>query len=152
MVRVPVRSVLRRKGSAFWCVSPDSLVYDAVAMMAERSIGALPVIDNGRLVGMVTERDYARKVALQSRSSKDTRVSDIMTSPVIFVTPEHTVEECLRTVTVERIRHLPVVDNGQVVGIVSIGDLVRQVVSTQGEIIQQLQEYICGQPSAHPAP
>jgi CBS domain-containing protein len=112
--------------------------------MAERSIGALPVIDGGRLVGMVTERDYARKVALQSRSSKETRVRDIMTTPVIFVTPSHTVEECLRTITLERIRHLPVVDNGQVVGIVSIGDLVRQVVSTQSEIIQQLQDYISG--------
>ena len=151
MVPVPIRSVLRRKGSALWCVSPEALVYDAVLMMAERSIGALPVIDNGRLVGMVTERDYARKVALQSRSSKDTRVSDIMTTPVISVTPDHTVEACLRTITLQRIRHLPVVDDGQVVGIVSIGDLVRQVVSTQSEIIQQLQAYISGQSPAHPA-
>lgn len=151
MVPVPIRSVLGRKGSALWCVTPETLVYDAVAMMAEKSIGALPVIANGRLAGMVTERDYAHKVALQSRSSKDTCVGDIMTSPAIFATPEHTVEECLRTMTLGRIRHLPVLDNGQVVGIVSIGDLVRQVVSTQSEIIQQLQDYICGH-SAQPAP
>ena len=133
-------------------MTPEALVYDAVVMMAEKSIGALPVIADGQLVGMVTERDYARKVALQSRSSKDTRVKDIMTSPVIFVTPAHTVEECLRTITLRRIRHLPVVENGQVVGIVSIGDLVRQVVSTQSEIIQQLQNYITGQSFVQPAP
>ena len=120
--------------------------------MAEKSIGALPVIDDGRLVGMVSDRDYARTVALQSRSSKDTRASEIMTNPVISVTSDQTVEECLRTMTVRRIRHLPVVERGQVVGIVSIGDLVRQVVSTQNEIIQQLQEYISGRSFVQPAP
>jgi IMP dehydrogenase len=127
-------------------------VYEAIAIMAEKSIGALPVIADGRLVGMMSERDYARKVALQSRSSRDTRVREIMATPVVSATPDQTVEECLRTMTVRRIRHLPVVDQGQVVGIVSIGDLVRQVVSTQSEIIQQLQEYISGRSFVHPVP
>jgi CBS domain-containing protein len=144
--------VLCRKGSEFWCVTPEALVYDAVVTMAEKSIGALPVIADGRLVGMITERDYARKVALQSRSSKETRVGEIMTTPAISVSSTETVEACMRTMTLNRIRHLPVVDDGQVVGIVSIGDLVRQVVSTQSEIIQQLQEYISGHSSAQPAP
>ena len=152
MVTVPIRSVLCRKGSALWCVTPEALVYDAVLIMAEKSIGALPVIADGQVVGMVTERDYARKVALQSRSSKDTRVSEIMTTPVISVTADETVEECLMTMTLRRIRHLPVVERGQVVGIVSIGDLVRQVVLTQSEIIQQLQNYITGQSFVQPAP
>lgn len=152
MVPVPIGSVLRRKGSGLWWVAPEASVYEAIAIMAEKSIGALPVIADGRLVGMMSERDYARKVALQSRSSRDTRVREIMATPVVSATPDQTVEECLRTMTVRRIRHLPVVDQGQVVGIVSIGDLVRQVVSTQSEIIQQLQEYISGRSFVHPVP
>ena len=139
-----VSSVLRRKDRKVLSISPDASVYDAIALMAENSIGALLVVADGKLVGILSERDYARKVVLQSRSSKDTRVHDIMTSPVVTVTPTHTVEECMRLMTDKRIRHLPVVEGSAIVGIVSIGDLVRSMLTVQGEIIQHLQQYING--------
>jgi CBS domain-containing protein len=148
MIPVPISSILRHKGNGVWSIAPDASVYQAIAIMAEKGIGALPVIADGQLLGILSERDYARKVVLQSRSSKDTLVSEIMTTPVVFVGPSNTVEDCMRTMTLQRIRHLPVVDEGRILGIVSIGDLVRKVISTQGEIIQHLQEYISGRPSA----
>ena len=147
MLPEAISSVLRRKGSdrKVLSISPDASVYEAIALMAENSIGALLVVADGVLTGILSERDYARKVVLQSRSSKDTRVADIMTSPVITVSPAHTVEECMRMMTERRIRHLPVVDGSTIVGIVSIGDLVRSVITVQGETIQYLQQYINGQ-------
>ena len=146
MLPEAVSSVLRRKGGdrQLLSIAPDASVYEAIALMAENSIGALLVVSNGVLVGIMSERDYARKVVLQSRSSKDTRVSDIMTSPVITVSPVHTVEECMRLMTDQRIRHLPVVEGSTIAGIVSIGDLVRSVITAQGETIQYLQQYING--------
>ena len=139
-----VSSVLRRKDRKVLTISPLASVYEAIALMAENSVGALLVVSDGMLVGILSERDYARKVVLQARSSKDTMVADIMTCPVTTVTPGHTVEECMRTMTDKRIRHLPVIEGTSIVGIVSIGDLVRSVITVQGEMIQQLQQYING--------
>jgi CBS domain-containing protein len=139
-----VGSLLQHKGRHVWSVSPDESVLEAISLMADKSIGALVVIADEKLVGIISERDYARKVVLQGKSSKDTRVQDIMSSPVFFVGPGHTVDECMRIVTDKRIRHLPVVQGEKVIGLVSIGDLVRRVISTQGETIQYLHEYIGG--------
>jgi CBS domain-containing protein len=144
MLPETVSSVLRRKGHRVLSVAPGASVYEAIAVMAENSVGALLVVADGMLVGILSERDYARKVVLQSRSSKDTLVSDIMSSPVVTVTPGNTVEECMRLMTDKRIRHLPVVEGTSIVGIVSIGDLVRSVITVQGEMIAQLQLYING--------
>lgn len=139
-----VHAILQHKGHHVWSVSPDDLVIEAVRLMAEKSIGALVVLADNRLAGIVSERDYARKVVLRGRASGDTRVREIMTSPVFSVGPDHTVDDCMRIVTAKRIRHLPVVRDDHVIGIVSIGDLVRSVISTQGETIQYLHEYIVG--------
>jgi CBS domain-containing protein len=147
MIPVPIGSILRHKGNAVWSIAPDASVYQAISIMAEKSIGALPVVAEGQLVGILSERDYARKVVLQSRSSKDTLVSEIMTTPVVSVSPSNSVEDCMRMMTLQLIRHMPVLEEGRIVGIVSMGDLVRQVISTQSEMIQHLQEYISGRPS-----
>ncbi len=142
-----VGSILQYKGHHVWSVSPDESVFQAISLMADKGIGALVVIADETLVGIISERDYARKVVLQGKSSKDTQVRDIMTSPVVSVGPNQTVDDCMRIVTTKRIRHLPVVEREKVIGIVSIGDLVRRVISTQGETIQYLQEYIVGRHS-----
>ena len=139
-----VTSILRHKGHDVWSVSPDESVFQAIRVMADKGVGALVVIAGERLVGIISERDYARKVVLQGKSSRDTPVRDIMTSTVVAVSPNHTVDDCMRIVTTNRIRHLPVVQGEKVVGVVSIGDLVQKVISMQGETIQYLQEYIVG--------
>ena len=129
-----------------YSTTPSSSVFDAVKLMAEKNVGALVVMEGGAIVGVVTERDYARKIVLMARSSKETPVREIMTSPVMYVQPDRTSEECMALMTEYRVRHLPVMDKGEVIGLVSIGDLVKDVISEQKFIIQQLEQYIAGRP------
>ena len=140
-----IESLLRTKGSnRVFSVSPEQSVYQAIEKMALEGIGAVLVIAEGKLVGIMSERDYARKVILKGHSSKDTPVSAIMTTPVVFVTPRNTVDECMAIMTNRRFRHLPVVENDRPVGIVSIGDLVRWTISGQAQAIEELEGYITG--------
>ena len=125
-------------------VTPSASVFDAVKLMAEKNIGALLVLEEQRIVGIVTERDYARKIVLMGRSSKETPVGDVMSSPVMYVRPDQTNEECMALMTDNRVRHLPVVDQGRLVGLISIGDLVKDIISEQKFIIEQLEHYIAG--------
>jgi CBS domain-containing protein len=141
----PVRLLLKQKGHAVWHVSPEACVYDAIELMAEKFVGALMVVSEGKLVGVISERDYARKVILQGKLSKETPVGEIMSSPAISVTPDQTVEDSMRIMTESHIRHLPVADNGEVVGVVSIGDLVKWMISAQQQTISQLHNYINSQ-------
>jgi CBS domain-containing protein len=140
-----VDAVLSNKGSTVWSIAPDATVFDAIELMAQKNVGALPVMDGDKIVGIVSERDYTRKVALKGKSSKQTFVKEIMFSPIIPATPEHTVEECLRMMTEFRVRHLPVMEGDHVVGIVSIGDLVNWTISAQHATISHLESYIAGQ-------
>jgi len=137
--------ILKKKGHDLWSVSPDATVYEAIEIMADKRIGALLVLTEGTLVGIVSERDYARKVILKGRSSKDTLVREIMTTPVICVQPGDSVDECMKIITEKRIRHLPVMEGEKVVGVVSIGDVVKWIMSAQEHTIQQLQNYVTGQ-------
>ncbi len=137
-----VGAVLKRKGKEIWFVSPDQTVYEAIERMADKAVGALLVISDSKLVGIISERDYARKVILKGRSSRTTLVQEIMTSPVIFVTSDQAVDECMDIMTRHRIRHLPIMENEKVLGVISIGDLVKWLVSEQEETIVHLQNYI----------
>jgi CBS domain-containing protein len=137
-----VRLVLNKKGSNVWQVSPEASVYDGIEIMADKHAGALLVVTEGKLVGVISERDYARKVILQGKSSKQTQVKEIMTSPAIFVTPEQTVQDCMRIMTDKHIRHLPVIEDDRILGVVSIGDLVKWMISAQQQTISQLHNYI----------
>ena len=141
---VTVRQLIERKGRDVWSIEPDASVFDAIKLMADKGIGALLVSNGGALVGILSERDYARKVILKGRSSKDTPVRDIMTSDVLVVSPERTMEECMALMTEKRIRHLPVIEDGKLVGVFSIGDVIKTMVSEQEFIIEQLENYIRG--------
>ena len=140
-----IDSVLKLKGRQVISVAPSATVYEAIEKMSEKGVGALLVMSEGKLAGIISERDYARKVILKDRSSKQTQVREIMTSQVITVTPTDTVEECMRVVTENRIRHLPVVDRERVIGVISIGDLVNWTITAHEETIGHLQSYIAGQ-------
>ena len=142
-----VSEILHHKGGAAWSVSPDATVFEAIQMMAEKNVGALLVTSGEKLVGIISERDYTRNVILKGKSSKQTAVREIITGKVISVTPAHSVEECLRLMTENRIRHLPVLDADKIMGVVSIGDLVNWIISAQTSTIHQLQTYIGGYPS-----
>ena len=139
-----IASVLTSKSSEIWWIEPTATVYKAIELMAERRVGALLVMSGGRLEGIISERDYARKVILLDRSSHQTQVQQIMTSPVITVAPDDTVNECMRIMTEHRIRHLPVAQGEKVVGVVTIGDLVKWIVTSHEETIEQLHAYISG--------
>ena len=137
-----VRQLLEGKSPEVFAVGPGSAVIDAIRLMAEKGIGAVVVMDGRQLVGILSERDYARKIVLHDRSSRTTKVSDIMTAKVVTVAPSEQVEHCLQLVTDYRIRHLPVVDGGGVIGVISIGDLVKSVIDEQAQKLDQLQQYI----------
>jgi CBS domain-containing protein len=139
-----VKEILDAKGHEIWSVHPDDTVYESLHQMSDKGIGSLLVMDGEKLVGIVTERDYARKVILEGKSSKDTTVQAVMTRKVLCVAPERTVDECMALMTDKRARHLPVVDHKQVVGVVSIGDLVKTLINEQQVLIDQLQHYISG--------
>lgn len=140
-----IRQLLRVKGSDVWYIKPEATVYEALEIMAEKDIGALLVLDKANsLIGIFSERDYARKVVLKGKSSKETTVHEMMTSEVIYVGPETTIEDCMTLITAKRVRHLPVLENNQVIGIVTIGDVVNKVISTQEFTINELEKYITG--------
>lgn len=140
----PISSLLHVKAAALWAVPPEATVFEAIKLMAEKNIGALLVMSGGQLRGIFTERDYTRKVALLGKTSKETQVSAVLTSNILTVTPAESVENCMRLMTENRVRHLPVLDGEKVAGIVSIGDLVNWIISTQNAEIEQLEQYIAG--------
>jgi CBS domain-containing protein len=139
-----VRQILDTKGGDVWSISPDQSVFDAIRMMADKGIGALLVLEGDELVGILSERDYARKVILKGRSSKETPVRDIMTSKVLYVGPDRTIDQCMAIITEKRIRHLPVMEGDRLLGVISSGDLIKAMISHQEFIIEQLESYIKG--------
>jgi len=138
------RQLLNEKGHEIYSVLPETMVYDAIKLMTEEKVGALLVIENNKLVGIISERDYTRKVILENRSSHETPVKDIMTSDVLTVTPDQTVEDCMKVMSEHHIRHLPVAENGQAIGIISMMDVVKNIISEKEIVIDQLEHYIAG--------
>lgn len=139
-----IKHVLAQKGRGVHAIHPDATVFDALKLMAENNIGSLAVMENGTLVGLITERHYAREIILKGRTSPGTRVRDVMSKRVVFARPDQSVEECMAIMTAKAVRHLPVLENGHLVGLVSIGDLVKSVIGDQQFIIEQLEHYIHG--------
>lgn len=142
-----ISSIIKNKGANVWTISPDATVFDAILMMSEKNVGALLVTENEQLVGIISERDYTRKVAVKGRSSKQTAVREIITNEPVTAAPTDTVEDCMREMTTHRVRHLPVLENGRIVGVVSIGDLVNWTISAMDVAIDQLESYIHGNPA-----
>lgn len=142
----PVRELLRIKGQETWSVSPDTPVYDALKLMAEKNVGALLVLDGDKLAGILSERDYARKVILKGKASKNTPAREIMSENVVCVTPKQSVAECMALMTDKHFRHLPVIEDDKLVGVISIGDVVKAIISEQKFVIEQLEHYIAGAP------
>ena len=141
-----ISEILSLKGATVWSISPNATVYEAVQLMADKNVGAVLVTEGEKLVGIISERDYTRKVVLKGKSSKTATVKEILSSHVIHVSPSHTVEDCMRLMTDHHVRHLPVLDEDKIVGIISIGDLVNWIISAQHTAISQLQTYITGVP------
>jgi CBS domain-containing protein len=139
-----VSAILAHKGSAVWSIAPNATVFDAIQLMADKNVGALPVVENGRLAGIISERDYTRKVILKGKSSKETPVRDIMTQELVTAGAGDSVTECMRVMTEKRIRHLPVMEGSKMIGLISIGDLVRRIISAQTATIDNLEKYITG--------
>jgi len=139
-----IREILENKGDEIWFVGPHATVYEAIEIMADKVVGALVVMENDKLVGIISERDYARKVILRGRSSRDTPVLDIMTSRVIETSPDNTVDECMALMSENKIRHLPVMQGDKLLGVISIGDLVKETIKEQKSTIEQLERYISG--------
>jgi CBS domain-containing protein len=140
-----VKNILETKGSTIFTITPDTTVYHALELMVEKNVSALLVMENDKLAGIFTERDYARKVVLKGKKSQETQVSDIMTRDLITVTSESSIDECMELMTGKYIRHLPVVDDGKLTGIISIGDVVRSIIQEQKSIIGHMEQYIAGQ-------
>jgi CBS domain-containing protein len=141
-----INEILEHKGGSVWTVAPDTTVFEAIQMMSEKNVGALLVTERDKLVGIISERDYTRKVALKGKSSKELKVREILSGHVLNVTPQHTIEECMRLMTENRVRHLPVLAGEKIMGVVSIGDLVNWIINTQSTTIRQLETYITGIP------
>ena len=139
-----VKELLKNKSSEVWNVTPDTHVFDALKIMADKNIGAMPVLESEKIVGMFSERDYARKVILKGKASKDTLIKEIMSQTVHHVSPEQSIDECMALMTDKRIRHLPVLEGGEMVGLISIGDVVKAIISEQEFIMGQLENYITG--------
>ncbi len=139
-----VKDILKVKGHEVWVIEPDALIYDALKLMADKKVGALVVMEGTKVIGIISERDYARKVILMGGSSKSMRVKEIMTTRVMYARSEQTIEECMALMTGKHIRHLPVINEGRLVGVVSIGDLVKSIIDEQKFVIEQLERYISG--------
>ena len=140
----PISSLMHQKSTRVWCISAEATVFDAIKFMADKNIGALPVMSNGKLLGIFTERDYTRKIALAGKTSRETTVFEILSDVCVTVTPDDSVEDCMRLMTEKRVRHLPVIEGTNVVGIISIGDVVNWIISVQNVAIEQMEQYIAG--------
>jgi CBS domain-containing protein len=139
-----VRDILKAKGTDVWCVEPGATVFDALRRMAEKEVGALVVTEGARVVGLISEREYARKVVLEGRTSPTTLVKEIMITPVVYIHLDQAIEECMSLMTEKRTRHLPVIEDGKLVGLISIGDIVKSIIADQQFLIEQLVRYVSG--------